>query len=170
MCRSAFFLDRDGVINKDTGYPYRFSDLHFISGAPEAIARMNALGYLVIVITNQSGIARGYFTEREVDRFHQHMQVQLKPYRAHIDAFFVCPFHPQGSIDYYKREHSDRKPNPGMIKKALATFNIDRDRSIVIGDKRSDLLAGHRALVDSYRFDGNDLDLFLTSLIKDRWI
>lgn len=167
--RPAFFLDRDGVINKDTGYPYRPSDLHFIPGAPEAIARMNTLGYLVIVITNQSGVARGYFTEEEVNQFHQCITIQLQSYQAHINAFYICPFHPQGTIESYKKEHFDRKPNPGMVEKAIAEFNVDRDRSILIGDKHTDLLAGHQAHIDSYLFDKNNLDHFVMSVMENRW-
>jgi D,D-heptose 1,7-bisphosphate phosphatase len=129
------FLDRDGVLNYDGGYTHRIEDLEWIPGAIETIRHMNDMGVLVFVITNQAGIAHGHYTFAEVDRFHAAMTADLARAGAHVDACYTCPFHPQAVVESYRHpDHPDRKPNPGMILKALAEWPIDRSRSILIGD------------------------------------
>jgi len=162
--RPGAFLDRDGVINRDAGYTHRIEDLIFIPGAIRAITRLNQAGFAVIVVTNQSGVARGYFTSDAVENFHAAMQAQLNENGAHIDGFFYCPYHPDANLPQYRRHHPDRKPAPGMINKAIAQFDLDRARSFLIGDRHTDIEAAQRAGIAGYLFDGTDLDAFLRAL------
>jgi histidinol-phosphate phosphatase family protein len=156
--RPAVFFDRDGVLNHDTGYTHRVEDLKWIPGAIETIRRMNDTGALVFVITNQAGIARGYYTQADVDRFHAAMVADLAREGAHLDAFYVCPYHPDASIETYRHhDHPDRKPNPGMILRALAEWPIDPSRSVLIGDQETDIEAARRAGVAGLPFTGGDL-------------
>lgn len=168
--KPALFLDRDGVINLDTGYPHHKKDLVLIKGVPQAITMIRQLGFLVVVVTNQSGIARGYFNEAAVHAFHDHIQEQLKKHDALIDAFYFCPYHPQGILPHYKKDHPNRKPNPGMIEQAIQELRIDRHHSFLIGDKETDIQAAHNAHIDGYLFTGKDLYHFLTHILKIRKI
>lgn len=138
----AVFLDRDGTINVEKEYLHRPEDLELINGAAQAIARLNRAGFLVIVVTNQSGVARGYFTVADVNRLHQVMQEQLADDGAHIDAFYLCPHHPDKGLDQYRIACECRKGHPGMLLQAAAEWNIDLSGSFMVGDKQSDLLAG----------------------------
>ncbi len=139
------FLDRDGVINVEKEYLYRIEDFAFIPGAPEAIARLNRAGALVIVVTNQAGIAHGYYTEADVQRLHDYMIEELARSGAHLDAIYMCPYHPKGAVPEYAQPSRDRKPEPGMFEQAIRDFNLRDDRRFVIGDKFEDLLAGREA-------------------------
>ncbi|MDI2091446.1 D-glycero-alpha-D-manno-heptose-1,7-bisphosphate 7-phosphatase [Commensalibacter oyaizuii] len=167
--RYCLFLDRDGVINVDTRYPYRKDELQLIDGVGKAIAKMNSLGYLVIVVTNQSGIARGFFSEQDMHQFHHHINILLRKENAFINAFYFCPYHPDGIVPIYKQEHINRKPNPGMIEQAIKDYSIDRRKSFLIGDKMTDIQAAHNAHIDGYLFAGGNLDIFLTSILKKRF-
>ncbi|CAI3935789.1 HAD family hydrolase [Commensalibacter papalotli (ex Botero et al. 2024)] len=160
------FLDRDGIINLDTGYPYRKEDLKLIDGAGHAIAKMNRLGLLVIVVTNQSGVARGYFTEADVHQFHSYIVEDLEKYNAHIDGFYLCPYHPDAVIEAYRQEHPDRKPEAGMIERAIQEWPIDRAHSFLIGDRDSDIQAAQNANIPGYLFQGNNLDIFIQDILK----
>ncbi len=156
--RPAAFLDRDGVLNVDTGYPHRPDQLEMTPTATAAVRRLNQAGYLVLVLTNQSGVARGLFTLRDVDAFHEAMRAMLSLAGGHIDAFYVAPYLPGGVVAPFNVEHEDRKPGTGMFRRAMADFAIDRERSFMIGDKPSDVEAAERAgiraiLVTSDRCD-----------------
>jgi len=140
--RRAVFLDRDGTVNIEKEYLHRPEDLEFIPGAPEAIARLNRAGFIVIVVTNQSGVARGYFSVDDVNRIHRVMQQQLVDQGAHIDAFYLCPHHPKEGLDIYRVDCDCRKGKPGMLIQAAAEWDIDLSTSFMVGDKESDLLAG----------------------------
>lgn len=156
--RPAAFFDRDGVLNKDRGYTHRPEDLEWIEDAPAAIRRLNDSGYLVIVVTNQAGVARGFYEERHVAEFHAHMQHELAQSGAHVDAFYHCPFHADATVAAYSApSHPDRKPNPGMILRALADWPIKRHGSFLIGDSIHDLQAAARADVPAFRFEGGSL-------------
>ena len=140
-CR-AVFLDRDGTINVEKEYLHRPEELEFIPGVPQAIARLNRAGYLVVVVTNQSGVARGYFSVADVNRLHQVMQQRLSDEGAHIDAYYLCPHHPHKGLDEYRLDCDCRKGKPGMLLQAAVDFSIDLSRSFMVGDKDADVLAG----------------------------
>lgn len=143
--RPAVFLDRDGVINMDDGYTFRAADLRFTPTAVAAIRRINEAGWWVIVVTNQSGVARGLYGTADVEAFHRHMAEELRAEGAQIDAFYYAPSHPDGTVPAFAHEHEDRKPGPGMLLKAMRDHPIDRSRSVMIGDKDSDMEAAARA-------------------------
>ena len=136
----AVFLDRDGVINVDKEYLYKPEDFEFINGAPEAIRLMNKLGYKVVVVSNQSGVARGFFTVDDVVKLHKHIDRELKKYEAYIDAYYFCPHHPD-----FGSECDCRKPKTGLIEQAVRDFNIDLAKSWMIGDKASDVECAENA-------------------------
>ncbi|PZU10300.1 HAD family hydrolase [Sphingomonas sp.] len=143
--RPAAFLDRDGVINVDHGYVFRPEDLLFTPTAAKGIRLLNEAGYWVIVVSNQSGVARGLYGTQEVERFHMHMQALLAAEGARIDAFYYSPYHPEGSVEPYACDHDDRKPGPGMLLRAMRERPIRHDGSFMIGDKQSDVEAADRA-------------------------
>ena len=138
----AIFLDRDGTINKDIGYLWDPDDFAFLPGAVEAIKIFHDLGYKVIVVTNQSGVARGFYGEEDVRRLHDHMDKLLALEGAFVDAYYYCPHHPEGVVEAYKKVCGCRKPAPGMIKQAEKEFGLDLSQSICVGDKDADVLAG----------------------------
>ncbi|MFC3068013.1 D-glycero-alpha-D-manno-heptose-1,7-bisphosphate 7-phosphatase [Phenylobacterium soli] len=160
--RPALFLDRDGVLNEDRGYVSRWEDFAWIPGAREAVAAFNAAGWIVVVVTNQSGVGRGYYTEDDMHALHGRMGEELAAVGGHIDAFYFAPHHPESPIEHYRHpDPPDRKPNPGMILRALADWPIDRERSVLVGDKPSDMEAAARAGIRGLLFGGGDLKRFL---------
>ena len=163
--RQCVFLDRDGVLNADSGYTHQPEDLVWIAGAREAVRYLNDRGCLVIVITNQAGIAKGYYTEEDMHRFHHAMTIGLAAEGAHIDDWYHCPYHGAGIVaPFAVADHPDRKPNPGMILKALADWPVQRQGSFVVGDRESDLEAARREGLQGHLFDGGNLLEFLKSL------
>jgi D-glycero-D-manno-heptose 1,7-bisphosphate phosphatase len=157
--RPAVFLDRDGVINIDHGYTYRPEDLIFTPTAVEGIKAFNRAGYYVLIVTNQSGVARGLYTTQDVERFHAYMQHELHLQGAHVDGFYYCAFHPEGIIPQYAIDHEDRKPNPGMLLRAMRDWPIEIERSVMIGDKDTDMQVAARAGVKGLLVDANVCDL-----------
>jgi D-glycero-D-manno-heptose 1,7-bisphosphate phosphatase len=153
MTRPAAFLDRDGVLNVDHGYVHRPDQLEWIEGAPDAVRLLNEAGYYVIVVTNQSGVARGYFDERAVYQFHAHMQEQLARHGARIDAFYYCPHHPQGTVERFAIACACRKPMPGLLEQAAGDWPIDATRSFLIGDKDIDMAAAEAFNIRGIKFD-----------------
>ena len=141
----AVFLDRDGTIIEDIGYLDECSKIRFLPRVSEAIKLLNENGFRVIVTTNQSGVARGYFTEETLREINRYIQESLSRQGALIDKTYYCPHHIEGIIEEYRKECHCRKPNPGMIKEAAVEYDIDLKGSFVIGDKISDIEAGHRA-------------------------
>lgn len=138
--RKAAFFDRDGTINVDVHYLHKKEDLVFIEGMPQLIRKFNEWGYLVIVVTNQAGIARGYYTKEDMDQLHAYMNEELKRIAgAHIDAFYFCPHHPD-----ITGPCSCRKPEPGMLEQAIRDFDIDVTQSILFGDQPWDMEAAKR--------------------------
>ena len=149
--RYAVFLDRDGTINHDTGHLYRKEDFRFLGNADKAIAQMKNKGYLVIVITNQAGIAKGLYTAKDVDILHSHIDsLLLEKHGITADGYYYCPHHPEAVIDELKKDCPCRKPNAGLILRAVSDFSdigieIDLENSFTVGNKASDILAGINA-------------------------
>lgn len=147
MTNKALFLDRDGVINVDKHYVYRVEDCEFIEGIFDLCRKAKQDGYLVIVVTNQAGIAKGKYTEEDYFKFRDYVHAEFVKQGCPIDAEYYCPYHADAVIEKYCKDSEDRKPNPGMILKAQKDFDIDLSQSILIGDKQSDIEAGKRANV-----------------------
>lgn len=133
----ALFLDRDGVINKEKNYLYKIEDFEFIDGVFETCKYFQDKGYLIIVITNQAGIARGKYTEKDYQILTDWMMNEFKKQDINIKKVYHCPHHPD-----FSGECECRKPNPGMILQAQQEFDIDLSQSILVGDKNSDIEAG----------------------------
>ena len=155
-------LDRDGVLIEDSGYPHLDEHLRLIPGAAAAVKRLNDLGYRTVIVTNQSGVARGLFDEDRMHAFNALLLERLADEGARIDAVYACPFHAEATVERYRHpDHPDRKPNPGMLLRAITEHDIDPTRSFRVGDQPSDMEAARRAGVQGLRFEGGDLDLFL---------
>lgn len=163
--KKALFLDRDGVLNVDTGYLHKVEDLQWIKGAKEALKMAVDAGYELIVVTNQSGIARGYYTEQDVQALHEHMGNELAAIGAPVRAFYYCPHHVEGTVKEYTQECNCRKPLPGMIEQAINDWHIDPYMSFMVGDRESDMEAAQRAGVRGYLFDGDNLAEFMTPIL-----
>ena len=144
----AVFLDRDGVLIEDSGSLVRRPDqLRIIPGVPTALADVRALGFLTVVVTNQTVVARGMVTERELGQLHTRLQEKLRQREeaARIDAFYVCPHHPNADLPAYRMNCACRKPKPGMLLRAERDLDLDLSRSIMVGDRPSDIAAGQFA-------------------------
>lgn len=165
--RPAAFLDRDGVLIVDCGYPHRPDQLVLIPGAAEAVKRLNDAGYVVVIVTNQSGVARGLFSEETMHGFNALLVERLAEAGARIDAVYAAPHHAEAVDERYRHpDHPDRKPNPGMLLKAIAEHDLDPARSLMIGDQPSDMEAARRAGVAGHRFpEGGDLDHFVAGVL-----
>lgn len=139
----AVFLDRDGVITQEPPhYAHRIDELKFIPRSREAIRLLNENNFVVVIVSNQSGIARGYYPEEDTVTFNQEMEKKLAEIGAHIDAIYYCPHHPEAKIEKYRIDCDCRKPKNGMIKTAVIGLNIDVNRSYIVGDRWSDIEAG----------------------------
>lgn len=164
--KKAVFLDRDGVLDIDKGYIYRPDQVEWVAGAREAVAHLTRLGYQVYVVTNQSGIARGYYTQKDMEKLHTYMAEEIKKAGGQIDGFYFCPHHPtKGVIPELTIACSCRKPRPGMILKALEEHSLERKGSFLIGDKESDVEAALAAGIPGYRFTGTDLLAFVRQIL-----
>ncbi len=141
----ALFLDRDGVINEDPGYVHRAEDIRFIPGIFELARAAHASAYRVVIVTNQAGIGRGFFSEAQFNTLMQWMRTQFAEAGAPLSAVYHCPCHPQHGLGAYRRESPDRKPAPGMLFRARDELKIDLAASVLVGDKPSDTEAGSRA-------------------------
>jgi D-glycero-D-manno-heptose 1,7-bisphosphate phosphatase len=148
--RAAFF-DRDGVLNFDSGYVYARENFVWRPSAVESVKWLNDHGILAFVVTNQSGVARGLYTEEDVQALHDHMQAALAAQGAHIDAFRYCPHHPEGVVQRYRLQCACRKPQSGMIEDLLQAYGLDPAHCLMFGDRDTDLQAGRGAGVPSLR-------------------
>lgn len=163
--RPAVFFDRDGVLNRDTGYVHRPENFVWLDGAKEAIKRINDMGWFVIVITNQAGIARGFYEPDDVERLHRWMNEQLAPDGAHIDAFYYCPHHPEEGREPYRQACDCRKPAPGLLLQAMREWPVRADLSVMIGDKDSDMAAARQAGVRGVLYQQQNLDELVAQVI-----
>ena len=160
--KKALFLDRDGVINEDTRYPHKPEHIIFRDGIFDLCRKASQKGYIIIVITNQAGVAKGYFTEEDVKRLHVWMGERFVKEGAPITDFYYWPYHPQGVIEQYRRDSDWRKPGPGMLLKAANDHGIDLTKSLMVGDKRTDRIAlddlKSIILKSDYVKDGYDIE------------
>ena len=143
----ALFLDRDGVINKDYGYVYEKNKFDLIDDIKILIKAAKEKEYKIIVVTNQAGIARGFFSENDFEKLTNYMKDIFSKDKCDIDAVYYCPYHSTEGVGKYLKDSIDRKPNPGMFLKAKKKFNLDMNKSILIGDKISDIEAGYKSSV-----------------------
>ncbi|MFO8154461.1 MAG: D-glycero-beta-D-manno-heptose 1,7-bisphosphate 7-phosphatase [Pseudomonadota bacterium] len=141
----AAFLDRDGVVNRDIGYLHRPEDVEFIRGIFEVVAGLRARGYRPVVVTNQSGIARGFYTEGDFNALMDWMRARFAEAGAPLDAVYYCPHHPEDGEPPYRRNCECRKPAPGMLQQAARELDLDLSRSLLIGDSERDIEAGRAA-------------------------
>jgi D-glycero-D-manno-heptose 1,7-bisphosphate phosphatase len=141
----ALFIDRDGVINRDDGYTFRIEDFHLLPGVVDLLRRFSDAGFAIVVITNQAGIARGYYSEAEFQALTKHMIGVLSRHGVEIGGVYHCPHHPEGTIPTLAIACDCRKPAPGMLIRAAAEMHLDLGASWLIGDKQSDIEAGLRA-------------------------
>lgn len=155
--KRALFLDRDGVINIDHGYVHRIEDFEFIPGIFSLVRSARRLGYRIIVVTNQAGIGRGYYSEAQFLDLSNWMQSFFHAKGATLDAIYHCPHHPEHGIGEFRRDSPDRKPKPGMLLRAAKEWQLDLHRSALVGDRASDIEAAVAAGVPHrYLFRSND--------------
>ncbi len=145
MPQPALFLDRDGVINHEIGYLYDPADVRFIDGIVPLCRLAQTLGYALVVVTNQSGIARGLYSEAQFQTLMRFIRAELQVQGVSLDAVYHCPYHPTHGLGEYRREHEDRKPSPGMLLRASRDHALDLTQSILIGDRCSDIAAANAA-------------------------
>ncbi|MBD1581551.1 D-glycero-beta-D-manno-heptose 1,7-bisphosphate 7-phosphatase [Pseudoalteromonas sp. S16_S37] len=143
--QKAIFLDRDGVINVDHAYVHKIEDFEFIDGVFEACQQFVAKGYIIVVVTNQSGIGRGYYNEQQFSQLSDWMCEEFAKHRVNISKVYYCPHHPHKALPQFKQECDCRKPSPGMLTQAIEEFDIDVTQSVMVGDKLSDIEAARAA-------------------------
>lgn len=157
MANKAVFFDRDGTLNVDVHYLHRPEDFVWIADAKAAIKYVNDHGYLAILVTNQSGVARGYYPEADVVQVYDWMNEELKKEGAHLDALYYCPHHPDGRIPQYAKTCACRKPAPQMVDDACAKYNIDKTKSYFVGDSETDMQCAENAGIQGIKYHSGSL-------------
>ena len=156
----AAFLDRDGTLNEDTGYLYKIKDFRWIKGAVNALRILKKNNFLIIVVTNQSGVSRGFYSENDIKKLHKWMNQQLLKYDLMIDDFFFA-------TDLPNNNNSRRKPSPAMLNEAVEKYNLDKNKCFMLGDKQTDIEAAKNAQIKGFLFKGNDLSVKISKILKD---
>ena len=164
--RPAVFLDRDGTINVEKDYLIDPTEFEFIPGVPQALKKLQDAGYLLVVVTNQSGVARGFFSLKDVEQLHAHMSELLKGYGVQLAGIYSCPHHPSSGVGDYRKECDCRKGKPGMLQRAARELGIDLQRSFMIGDKDADIQAGQAAGCKSYLVKTGHGEKWQDSVVK----
>ena len=161
MKKPAVFLDRDGVINKDKKYVHKIKDFEWIDGAKESIKVLNKKGYFIIVVTNQSGIGRGFYSEKDVYHLHNFINLELEKINAKIDDFFYSPYHQSDSLGKFSHLKHLRKPDTGMLEAACKKWPIIKEMSLIIGDKEIDMQCAKNFGIKGYLFKDSNLLKFI---------
>jgi D-glycero-D-manno-heptose 1,7-bisphosphate phosphatase len=164
--RPIAFLDRDGVVNADKGYVHLIEDFEWMPGAIEAIKFLNSRGYVVAVVTNQSGIGRGLYGEEEFMFLTLWMLEEIDSRGGHIDVVYYCPHHPESTDPEYMAACPARKPGPGMLERASEEFEIDRERSFLIGNRDSDIGAAQSFGISGYLYEDGDLSVLVREIVE----
>ena len=157
----ACFLDRDGVINEDIGYLHKSEDFKWIKGAIEALKILKKNNFLIIIVTNQSGVGRGFYTKKQVQDLHLWINKQLIQHEVEINDFFFSTETPEKVIN-----NSRRKPSPKMINEAIKKHNLDKSKCFMIGDKETDMIAAKNASIKGFMFKGGDLSIKVSKILK----
>jgi D-glycero-D-manno-heptose 1,7-bisphosphate phosphatase len=178
MKRRALFMDRDGVVNEEVGYLHRAEEVRFVDGIFSLCRTAAGLGYRLIVVTNQAGIARGYYSETDFEVLMEFMRRELRGEGVELDAVYYCPFHPEHGVGKYRREHEDRKPGTGMLRRGAREFGVELSESVLVGDRCSDVGAANAAgLRQAFLISGTEAEecggeyLAVKSLAEvERWL
>jgi D,D-heptose 1,7-bisphosphate phosphatase len=163
--RPAVFFDRDGVLNENLGWVGSPDRFHWLPGAKEALRLVNNSGAHAFLVTNQAGVARGFYTEEDVDALHRHMMKECLAFGATIDDVRYCPHHPEATVERYRRASEWRKPRPGMLLDLLRAWRVDPQRAVLVGDMESDIEAAQAAHIEGYRYIGGNLLEFVKPLV-----
>ncbi len=167
MSGRALFLDRDGVVNVEIGYLHRTEDVRFVPGIFSLCRTAKRLGYRLVVVTNQAGIARGFYTEDDFELLMTWMREELRAEGVELDAVYFCPYHPEHGVGEYRREHEDRKPGTGMLRRAAREFGVELAESVMVGDRCSDIAAANGVgLRQAFLMRGTELSVCPGSFLE----
>ena len=166
MANKAVFFDRDGTLNVDIHYLHRPEDFVWIPGAKEAIQYVNERGYLAFLVTNQSGVARGYYPESDVVKVYDWMNAELAKLGAHLDGMRYCPHHPEAALPEYRQACHCRKPQPGMVEDLCAQYDLDKSQCYFVGDSEGDMACAANAGVKGVRYTGGSLLALVRAAVK----